>query len=130
MSACISPRGEYSSHEPDSDYVCTFCGVLDEVALIAELNRYRQHSITLNTVAYRISRALIGGEPQESYTGSPVADVEALIADRARLAARVAELEQQPPFLPGGPVFGPFTVMGQPGEHWLPIPFNTPEDTP
>lgn len=34
------------------------------------------------------------------------------------------------PFLSGGPVFGPFTVMGQPGEHWRPLTFNTPEDTP
>jgi transcription initiation factor TFIIIB Brf1 subunit/transcription initiation factor TFIIB len=41
MSACISSRGEYSYHEPDADYVCTFCGVLDEDALIAELNRLR-----------------------------------------------------------------------------------------
>lgn len=41
MSVCISQHGEYSSHEPDADYVCKLCGVLDEDALIAELQALR-----------------------------------------------------------------------------------------
>jgi len=41
MSACISSRGEYGSHEIDDTYTCTWCGVLDEDALIAELQQRR-----------------------------------------------------------------------------------------
>ena len=41
MSACISAHGEYSSHEPDDEFTCALCGVLDEDALRAELVRLR-----------------------------------------------------------------------------------------
>jgi len=41
MSTCISSHGEYGSHELDDTYVCARCGVLDEDALIAELQRHR-----------------------------------------------------------------------------------------
>lgn len=41
MSTCISSHGEYSAHKLDASYVCTRCHVLDEDALIAELERAR-----------------------------------------------------------------------------------------
>jgi hypothetical protein len=39
MSVCISRHGEFSSHELDAAHTCTLCGVLDEDALRAELER-------------------------------------------------------------------------------------------
>ena len=45
MSTCISRHGEYSSHHIDADYICTRCGVLDVVALVAELNRLRANQL-------------------------------------------------------------------------------------
>lgn len=57
MSACISQRGEFSSHEPDAEHVCTFCGVLDEDALIDELRRVRESVASLTADNERL-RAL------------------------------------------------------------------------
>jgi hypothetical protein len=54
MSKCISWYGEYGEHELDSDYVCTLCFVLDEEALIEELNRLRR--IVATIVANEVSR--------------------------------------------------------------------------
>lgn len=44
MSTCISSHGEYSSHEPDDEYTCRLCGVLDENAMREELRRLRAGS--------------------------------------------------------------------------------------
>lgn len=41
MSACISKHGEYSYHECSIDFVCDYCGVLDEDGLFAALNEAR-----------------------------------------------------------------------------------------
>lgn len=41
MSKCISRHGEYSEHQLDQDHVCRRCSVLDEDAMVAELNRLR-----------------------------------------------------------------------------------------
>lgn len=41
MSTCISSRGEYGSHELDDAHICTWCGVLDEDAMVAELRQLR-----------------------------------------------------------------------------------------
>ena len=41
MSACISSHGEYSYHECSVDFVCDYCGILDEEALFAALNEAR-----------------------------------------------------------------------------------------
>lgn len=41
MSKCISPRGEYSEHTPDEDYICAACLGLDEDAIIEELHQLR-----------------------------------------------------------------------------------------
>jgi hypothetical protein len=54
VSACISQRGEYSDHTPDADYVCTRCGVLDELALVAELNRYQAETARLTAERDRL----------------------------------------------------------------------------
>lgn len=43
MSACISSRGEYSSHELDDLHTCTWCGVLDEDTLRSELAEARAY---------------------------------------------------------------------------------------
>lgn len=42
MSVCISSRGEYSNHDPDENYRCKNCGVLDEEVVIEELKRLRK----------------------------------------------------------------------------------------
>jgi hypothetical protein len=42
MSTCISRHGEYSSHELDDTFVCARCAMLDEDAIVAELQRLRQ----------------------------------------------------------------------------------------
>jgi len=41
VSKCISPRGEYSEHTLDGDFVCTACLGFDEDAVIKELRRLR-----------------------------------------------------------------------------------------
>lgn len=41
MSTCISRHGEYGSHVPDEDYLCTRCAVLDEQGLIDERRALR-----------------------------------------------------------------------------------------
>ena len=46
MSKCISARGEYSDHELDDTFTCTFCHVLDEDAMRDEL-------LTLRSAAHR-----------------------------------------------------------------------------
>ena len=50
MSTCISRHGEYSSHTPDADYVCTLCFVLDEDGLIAELTKARAENALMRPV--------------------------------------------------------------------------------
>ena len=52
MSACISRRGEFSYHQLNADYVCTWCGVLDEDALIGELNRLRDAPEAAHRLGY------------------------------------------------------------------------------
>lgn len=72
MSACISSRGEYSFHEPDADYVCTFCAVLDEDAIFAELHRLRAEA---------------AAHEQRGYCRA-IADVHRRIAREARSTAK------------------------------------------
>lgn len=47
MSACISSKGEYSSHELDATFTCVDCGVRDEDAMLAEVNRLREENAKL-----------------------------------------------------------------------------------
>ena len=52
MSTCISRAGEFGSHHLGTDHVCFRCGVLNEDALIAELNQLRGERDSLrDTVA-------------------------------------------------------------------------------
>lgn len=60
MSACISSRGEYSSHELDDLHTCIWCGVLDEDALRSELAEARA-SASLTPTTEETSAM---GEPQ------------------------------------------------------------------
>jgi hypothetical protein len=72
MSACISRHGEFGSHDLDADYVCKLCAVLDEEALIAEMNRLRA-----DAEAHR----------QTGYVRA-IADVHARIAREVRSTAK------------------------------------------
>ena len=76
MSTCISSRGEYSGHETGSDYVCVYCGVLDEDGLIAELSRLRALVVACSC-----------GTSRETYEG-PEADCPVHGAIRAYNEAR------------------------------------------
>lgn len=100
MSACISRHGEFSSHDLDALHACTLCGVLDEDALRAELatvtgerDRFREHSITLNTIAFRIAEAL-GDVPQgQDWTeGNPIEQADRIIGELANLRVGVGRL--------------------------------------
>lgn len=44
MSTCISNHGEFSSHDLDGLHTCNLCGVLDEDAMRAELERLRSEA--------------------------------------------------------------------------------------
>jgi hypothetical protein len=46
VSTCISRHGEFGSHQL-VDYVCTLCGVLDEDAMVGELQQMRAELATL-----------------------------------------------------------------------------------
>jgi hypothetical protein len=59
--------------------------------LMEEREFFREHSMTLNTVCYRIVRALNGGQPEATYIGSPVADTERLIAQHHEANALLVE---------------------------------------
>lgn len=59
MSKCISTRGEYSEHEPDDAHTCTYCFVLDEEALTAELRRFRAGVVALRDALRHGSRLAI-----------------------------------------------------------------------
>ena len=49
MSKCISSHGEYSEHEPGPHpFVCAWCGVFDEDAAVAEVERLRTEMAELN----------------------------------------------------------------------------------
>lgn len=61
----------------------------DVPALLAEVERLRAHSITLNSISYRIAEALDEHKGQESYAGNPAEQAERLIADRDDYAARL-----------------------------------------
>lgn len=58
--------------------------------------KFHSHSVTLNSVGYRISEALAAHKGSEQYLGQPIADVERLIA---RLKAAEAELARQEPVI-------------------------------
>lgn len=62
MSTCISKHGEYSEHEPNSDYVCGLCGVLDEDALIKELIEVRAERNTLKAMLEDARRVGVCGD--------------------------------------------------------------------
>ena len=68
---------------------------LTDKAIMAELRRYRNHSMTLNQVAYRLAQALgTEREDVEGFFGDPRVLVEQLIVERDRLRALIDGLWQ------------------------------------
>jgi hypothetical protein len=94
--------------EPEPvDYVVaerpSYRDLYDEVAALrqelaeasAERDRYRQHSVSLNTVGYLLADALAGHAGDEQYVGSPEAQAKRVIAERDAIreaATRVVQL--------------------------------------
>jgi hypothetical protein len=62
-------------------------------AVRQERDRYREHSVTLNTVGYRLAEALDGEKGAEQYVGNPVEQAERLIDERDRLRRSNAGLK-------------------------------------
>lgn len=50
MSTCVSGEGEYGAHILDADFSCTRCFTLDEDALLADRDQWRQHAANLTDV--------------------------------------------------------------------------------
>ncbi len=116
MSACISKHGELGSHTPDTEYVCTRCGVLDEDGLIAELRNARARIAEPTTVSTATWTYPDGTTvPVPVVHRSPTADASVVriivenrtatftptgppfysVEERAAMEARIAELERQ-----------------------------------
>jgi len=66
MSTCISQLGEFGSHDLDDSYTCKDCGVLDEDALRAELQRLRreQDELDAHRRRYRAERDALAATVQ------------------------------------------------------------------
>ena len=82
MSTCISHHGEFSSHEPNADYTCTLCGVLDEDALIFELQQARAELASLTGERDLLALQASSGEVEIDQLR---ADVEHVRAERDQL---------------------------------------------
>ena len=79
--------------------------------------RWHGHSVTLNSVAYRISQALAETKGADEYPGNPIADVERLIAGRDEALAVVAVMRDTLNELAGSddprPVSPPRGIIGR-----------------
>ncbi len=92
MSTCISRQGEFSDHTPDTDYVCTRCGALDEDGLIAEL---RQSRATRYSALAEVA-ALKNGRAWEANRANEAARLSAEARDRADdLTRQIEQLREQ-----------------------------------
>lgn len=72
MSTCISFHGEFGSHQLDTEYTCTLCGVLDEDALTAELRDLREERDALRVGIQTIADDMAQRQGSVSIVGKTV----------------------------------------------------------